>query len=146
MIGGNKHSQTAIPAHMRKCICLQCLLSLVFVSRTRQPGVKFIIILDRRLDTWGSIKTALGRIAVSNFPSAELNSSHFITMSINYGHNACREKHAIIIIIIILIIIIKRQCCFSRLVHGAAQMMSKQSLATAFLPTPPHPTPPCSLR
>uniref|UniRef100_A0A8C5B9N3 MCF.2 cell line derived transforming sequence n=1 Tax=Gadus morhua TaxID=8049 RepID=A0A8C5B9N3_GADMO len=33
----------------------------------RQPGVKFIIILDRRLDTWGSIKTALGRIAAS-FP------------------------------------------------------------------------------
>uniref|UniRef100_A0A3P8SFN6 MCF.2 cell line derived transforming sequence n=1 Tax=Amphiprion percula TaxID=161767 RepID=A0A3P8SFN6_AMPPE len=34
---------------------------------TRQPGVKFIIILDRRLDTWASIKTALARIAAS-FP------------------------------------------------------------------------------
>uniref|UniRef100_A0A8B9LIV5 MCF.2 cell line derived transforming sequence a n=1 Tax=Astyanax mexicanus TaxID=7994 RepID=A0A8B9LIV5_ASTMX len=33
----------------------------------RQPGVKFIIILDRRLDTWTSIKTALARIAAS-FP------------------------------------------------------------------------------
>uniref|UniRef100_A0A667XRY8 MCF.2 cell line derived transforming sequence n=1 Tax=Myripristis murdjan TaxID=586833 RepID=A0A667XRY8_9TELE len=32
----------------------------------RQPGVKFIIILDRRLDTWASIKTALARIA--SFP------------------------------------------------------------------------------
>uniref|UniRef100_A0A8D3AVV7 MCF.2 cell line derived transforming sequence n=1 Tax=Scophthalmus maximus TaxID=52904 RepID=A0A8D3AVV7_SCOMX len=32
-----------------------------------QPGVKFIIILDRRLDTWASIKTALARIAAS-FP------------------------------------------------------------------------------
>lgn len=36
-----------------------------FACRTRQPGVKFIIILDRRLDTWASIKTALARIAVS---------------------------------------------------------------------------------
>lgn len=36
-----------------------------FSCRTRQPGVKFIIILDRRLDTWASIKTALARIAVS---------------------------------------------------------------------------------
>lgn len=35
--------------------------------RKRQPGVKFIIILDRRLDTWASIKTALARIAVSFF-------------------------------------------------------------------------------
>uniref|UniRef100_A0A3Q2CNF6 MCF.2 cell line derived transforming sequence a n=1 Tax=Cyprinodon variegatus TaxID=28743 RepID=A0A3Q2CNF6_CYPVA len=34
---------------------------------TRQPGVKFIIILDRRLDTWASIKAALARIAAS-FP------------------------------------------------------------------------------
>lgn len=34
-------------------------------GRTRQPGVKFIIILDRRLDTWASIKAALARIAVS---------------------------------------------------------------------------------
>uniref|UniRef100_A0AAR2K3U9 MCF.2 cell line derived transforming sequence a n=1 Tax=Pygocentrus nattereri TaxID=42514 RepID=A0AAR2K3U9_PYGNA len=33
----------------------------------RCPGVKFIIILDRRLDTWTSIKTALARIAAS-FP------------------------------------------------------------------------------
>uniref|UniRef100_A0A3B4B010 Uncharacterized protein n=1 Tax=Periophthalmus magnuspinnatus TaxID=409849 RepID=A0A3B4B010_9GOBI len=33
----------------------------------RQPGVKFIIILDRRLDTWPSIKTALARISAS-FP------------------------------------------------------------------------------
>uniref|UniRef100_A0A3Q1IXC5 MCF.2 cell line derived transforming sequence a n=1 Tax=Anabas testudineus TaxID=64144 RepID=A0A3Q1IXC5_ANATE len=33
----------------------------------RQPGVKFIIILDRRLDTWASIKMALARIAAS-FP------------------------------------------------------------------------------
>ncbi|KAM3866729.1 proto-oncogene DBL [Diretmus argenteus] len=40
---------------------------LICASRTRQPGVKFIIILDRRLDTWGSIKTALARIAAS-FP------------------------------------------------------------------------------
>ena len=35
------------------------------------------------------------------------------------------------------IIIIKRQCYFSRLVlHGATQMMSKQSFATAFLFSP----------
>uniref|UniRef100_A0A3Q3VU59 Uncharacterized protein n=1 Tax=Mola mola TaxID=94237 RepID=A0A3Q3VU59_MOLML len=34
---------------------------------TEGPGEKFIIILDRRLDTWASIKTALSRIAVS-FP------------------------------------------------------------------------------
>ncbi|XP_034037554.1 proto-oncogene DBL isoform X2 [Thalassophryne amazonica] len=40
---------------------------LTLIPRTRQPGVKFIIILDRRLDTWASIKTALARIAVS-FP------------------------------------------------------------------------------
>ncbi|KAG9351362.1 hypothetical protein JZ751_022610, partial [Albula glossodonta] len=33
----------------------------------RQPGVKFIIILDRRLDTWSSLKTALAKIAAS-FP------------------------------------------------------------------------------
>uniref|UniRef100_A0A8C5A592 MCF.2 cell line derived transforming sequence n=1 Tax=Gadus morhua TaxID=8049 RepID=A0A8C5A592_GADMO len=43
------------------------LTYLTLIPRTRQPGVKFIIILDRRLDTWGSIKTALGRIAAS-FP------------------------------------------------------------------------------
>ncbi|TDH07495.1 hypothetical protein EPR50_G00106590 [Perca flavescens] len=36
---------------------------LTLIPRTRQPGVKFIIILDRRLDTWASIKTALARIA-----------------------------------------------------------------------------------
>ncbi|KAM6924206.1 proto-oncogene DBL [Xenentodon cancila] len=40
---------------------------LTLIPRTRQPGVKFIIILDRRLDTWSSIKTALARIAAS-FP------------------------------------------------------------------------------
>nr|XP_040029495.1 proto-oncogene DBL isoform X1 [Gasterosteus aculeatus aculeatus] len=40
---------------------------LTLVPRTRQPGVKFIVILDRRLDTWASIKTALARIAAS-FP------------------------------------------------------------------------------
>ncbi|KAM9740393.1 proto-oncogene DBL isoform 4-T4 [Menidia menidia] len=40
---------------------------LTLIPRTRQPGVKFIIILDRRLDTWTSIKTALARIAAS-FP------------------------------------------------------------------------------
>uniref|UniRef100_A0A8C8DZ24 MCF.2 cell line derived transforming sequence a n=1 Tax=Oryzias sinensis TaxID=183150 RepID=A0A8C8DZ24_9TELE len=45
-------------------------LTKVFTYLTlipRQPGVKFIIILDRRLDTWASIKTALARIAAS-FP------------------------------------------------------------------------------
>ncbi|MED6289467.1 hypothetical protein CHARACLAT_003060 [Characodon lateralis] len=36
---------------------------LTLIPRTRQPGVKFIIILDRRLDTWASIKAALARIA-----------------------------------------------------------------------------------
>ncbi|KAM9850276.1 proto-oncogene DBL [Aulostomus maculatus] len=40
---------------------------LTLIPRTSQPGVKFIIILDRRLDTWASIKTALARIAAS-FP------------------------------------------------------------------------------
>ncbi|KAM7417436.1 hypothetical protein PAMA_017200 [Pampus argenteus] len=40
---------------------------LTLIPRTRQPGVKFIIILDRRLDTWASIKNALARIAAS-FP------------------------------------------------------------------------------
>ncbi|KAF4091314.1 hypothetical protein AMELA_G00035580 [Ameiurus melas] len=40
---------------------------LTLIPRARQPGVKFIIILDRRLDTWNSIKTALARIAES-FP------------------------------------------------------------------------------
>ncbi|XP_016894997.1 proto-oncogene DBL [Cynoglossus semilaevis] len=40
---------------------------LTLIPRARQPGVKFIIILDRRLDTWASIKTALARIAAS-FP------------------------------------------------------------------------------
>ncbi|XP_029703338.1 proto-oncogene DBL isoform X2 [Takifugu rubripes] len=40
---------------------------LTLIPRMRQPGVKFIIILDRRLDTWASIKTALSRIAAS-FP------------------------------------------------------------------------------
>ncbi|XP_036424986.1 proto-oncogene DBL [Colossoma macropomum] len=43
------------------------LTYLTLIPRTRQPGVKFIIILDRRLDTWTSIKTALARIAAS-FP------------------------------------------------------------------------------
>ncbi|XP_046705882.1 proto-oncogene DBL isoform X4 [Silurus meridionalis] len=43
------------------------LTYLTLIPRARQPGVKFIIILDRRLDTWNSIKTALTRIAVS-FP------------------------------------------------------------------------------
>ncbi|XP_012989154.2 proto-oncogene DBL isoform X3 [Esox lucius] len=43
------------------------LTYLTFIPRARQPGVKFIIILDRRLDTWTSIKTALARIAAS-FP------------------------------------------------------------------------------
>uniref|UniRef100_A0AAQ4NWX3 MCF.2 cell line derived transforming sequence n=1 Tax=Gasterosteus aculeatus aculeatus TaxID=481459 RepID=A0AAQ4NWX3_GASAC len=45
-------------------------LAKVFTYLTlvpRQPGVKFIVILDRRLDTWASIKTALARIAAS-FP------------------------------------------------------------------------------
>ncbi|XP_068596179.1 proto-oncogene DBL [Brachionichthys hirsutus] len=42
---------------------------LTLIPRTRQPGVKFIIILDRRLDTWASIKTALARIAAS-FPGS----------------------------------------------------------------------------
>lgn len=40
---------------------------LTLIPRKRQPGVKFIIILDRRLDTWPSIKTALARISAS-FP------------------------------------------------------------------------------
>ncbi|XP_055033962.2 proto-oncogene DBL isoform X1 [Misgurnus anguillicaudatus] len=40
---------------------------LTLIPRARQPGVKFIIVLDRRLDTWSSIKTALARIAAS-FP------------------------------------------------------------------------------
>nr|XP_015207042.1 PREDICTED: proto-oncogene DBL [Lepisosteus oculatus] len=39
------------------------LMYLTLTPRKRQPGVKFIIILDRRLDTWMSIKTALARIA-----------------------------------------------------------------------------------
>ncbi|XP_069049824.1 proto-oncogene DBL isoform X2 [Lepisosteus oculatus] len=43
------------------------LMYLTLTPRKRQPGVKFIIILDRRLDTWMSIKTALARIAAS-FP------------------------------------------------------------------------------
>ncbi|XP_064185250.1 proto-oncogene DBL isoform X3 [Anguilla rostrata] len=43
------------------------LTYLTLIPRTWQPGVKFIIILDRRLDTWASIKTALARIAAS-FP------------------------------------------------------------------------------
>ncbi|XP_058252256.1 proto-oncogene DBL isoform X1 [Hemibagrus wyckioides] len=43
------------------------LTYLTLIPRARQPGVKFIIILDRRLDTWNSIKTALARIAAS-FP------------------------------------------------------------------------------
>ncbi|XP_063046759.1 proto-oncogene DBL [Engraulis encrasicolus] len=43
------------------------LTYLTLIPRARQPGVKFIVILDRRLDTWGSIKTALARIAAS-FP------------------------------------------------------------------------------
>uniref|UniRef100_A0A3B3X9Q1 MCF.2 cell line derived transforming sequence a n=1 Tax=Poecilia mexicana TaxID=48701 RepID=A0A3B3X9Q1_9TELE len=38
-----------------------------YLTLIPQPGVKFIIILDRRLDTWASIKTALARIAAS-FP------------------------------------------------------------------------------
>ncbi|KAM8910409.1 proto-oncogene DBL isoform 2-T2 [Spinachia spinachia] len=40
---------------------------LTLIPRTRQPGVKFIVILDRRLDSWASIKTALARISAS-FP------------------------------------------------------------------------------
>lgn len=40
---------------------------LTLIPRKRQPGVKFIIILDRRLDTWPSIKAALARISAS-FP------------------------------------------------------------------------------
>lgn len=50
-------------------ICEMYMCSNTFgacVCRARQPGVKFIIILDRRLDTWTSIKTALARIAVSD--------------------------------------------------------------------------------
>ncbi|XP_062855893.1 proto-oncogene DBL [Trichomycterus rosablanca] len=43
------------------------LTYLTLIPRARQPGIKFIIILDRRLDTWNSIKTALARIAAS-FP------------------------------------------------------------------------------
>uniref|UniRef100_A0A673KBL6 MCF.2 cell line derived transforming sequence a n=1 Tax=Sinocyclocheilus rhinocerous TaxID=307959 RepID=A0A673KBL6_9TELE len=43
---------------------------LTLIPRTRQPGVKFIIILDRRLDTWASIKTALARIASLCFSQA----------------------------------------------------------------------------
>ncbi|XP_061090915.1 proto-oncogene DBL [Conger conger] len=43
------------------------LTYLTLIPRTWQPGVKFIVILDRRLDTWASIKTALARIAAS-FP------------------------------------------------------------------------------
>ncbi|XP_072573442.1 proto-oncogene DBL isoform X2 [Paramormyrops kingsleyae] len=43
------------------------LTYLTLIPRRRQPGVKFIIILDRRLDTWSAIKTALARIAAS-FP------------------------------------------------------------------------------
>ncbi|TSS60346.1 Guanine nucleotide exchange factor DBS [Bagarius yarrelli] len=43
------------------------LTYLTLIPRARQPGVKFIIILDRRLDTWNSIKTALAKIAAS-FP------------------------------------------------------------------------------
>lgn len=45
---------------------------LTLIPRTRQPGVKFIIILDRRLDTWATIKTALARIAVSFISSSKL--------------------------------------------------------------------------
>uniref|UniRef100_A0A8D0CKE4 MCF.2 cell line derived transforming sequence n=1 Tax=Scleropages formosus TaxID=113540 RepID=A0A8D0CKE4_SCLFO len=45
------------------------LTYLTLIPRQRQPGVKFIIILDRRLDTWSSIKTALARIAAS-FPGS----------------------------------------------------------------------------
>ncbi|KAJ8347899.1 hypothetical protein SKAU_G00264880 [Synaphobranchus kaupii] len=40
---------------------------LTFAQRNLQPGVKFVIILDRRLDTWASIKVALAKIAAS-FP------------------------------------------------------------------------------
>ncbi|XP_035291069.1 proto-oncogene DBL-like isoform X1 [Anguilla anguilla] len=40
---------------------------LTFAQRIQQPGVKFVIILDRRLDTWTSIKIALAKIEAS-FP------------------------------------------------------------------------------
>ncbi|MBN3297508.1 MCF2 protein, partial [Amia calva] len=43
------------------------LTYLTLIPRKRQPEVKFIVILDRRLDSWVSIKTALSRIAAS-FP------------------------------------------------------------------------------
>ncbi|XP_026874958.2 proto-oncogene DBL isoform X2 [Electrophorus electricus] len=48
-------------------VLAKVLTYLTLIPRARQPGVKFIIILDRRLDTWTSIKTALARIAAS-FP------------------------------------------------------------------------------
>lgn len=50
------------------------------VCRARQPGVKFIIILDRRLDTWTSIKTALARIAVSKLKSWHFSRVHTCTL------------------------------------------------------------------
>ncbi|XP_058845397.1 proto-oncogene DBL-like isoform X3 [Acipenser ruthenus] len=43
------------------------LTYLTMIPRKREPGIKFILLLDRRMDTWSSIKAALFRIAAS-FP------------------------------------------------------------------------------
>uniref|UniRef100_A0A8C7Q894 CRAL-TRIO domain-containing protein n=1 Tax=Oncorhynchus mykiss TaxID=8022 RepID=A0A8C7Q894_ONCMY len=56
------------------------LTYLTLIPRARQPGVKFIIILDRRLDTWTSIKTALARIAVSKLKSWHFSRVHTCTL------------------------------------------------------------------
>ncbi|XP_039622090.1 proto-oncogene DBL isoform X2 [Polypterus senegalus] len=43
------------------------LTYLTMIPRKQEPGIKFILIVDRRMDTWASIKATLSRIAAS-FP------------------------------------------------------------------------------
>lgn len=53
-------------------IALIYCIATADIFSARQPGVKFIVILDRRLDTWNSIKTALARIAVRDYNFYEI--------------------------------------------------------------------------
>uniref|UniRef100_A0AAY5F363 MCF.2 cell line derived transforming sequence a n=1 Tax=Electrophorus electricus TaxID=8005 RepID=A0AAY5F363_ELEEL len=71
-LSGGRGAESSVIITLPECsdfsdIPEEVLAKVLTYLTARQPGVKFIIILDRRLDTWTSIKTALARIAAS-FP------------------------------------------------------------------------------
>lgn len=67
----------------------------IFLSHSQhESDTKFILILDRRLDTWTSVKMTLQRIAVSPFLQLNVDLTHYVGMHVMFPNLKTQEAQS----------------------------------------------------